>query len=178
MKINKIMITIGIILLLACVYDQYTHTFRIMNTIITNKEISPHYNFTDVLNMENIKTPKAISEWQIKNITYEYDYISVKKLDYWQIPLETIVLKTGDCEDFGILSGEMLRAIGIKSKLVGLTIKKNTMPHFICIFKNKGSEPYLVFDCGILKSTPYKTVKDIVIKEYKGYPVCITMERK
>jgi len=65
----------------------------------------------------------TIVNWVASNIDYpsedadgdgkpDYDYIKHGKRDYWQLPIETLNLRTGDCEDYAILYCSLLRASG------------------------------------------------------------------
>jgi len=74
----------------------------------------------------NIKDwPKwlALVNWVADNIDYpdedadgdgkpNYDFIKHGRWEYWQLPTETLSLRTGDCEDFAILLCSLLRASG------------------------------------------------------------------
>jgi PKD repeat protein len=56
-----------------------------------------------------------LRDWVAGNIKYSYDSQAHGTNDYWQLPRETISLKTGDCEDFAILLVSLLRANGYGS---------------------------------------------------------------
>lgn len=53
-----------------------------------------------------------IRDWVGKKIEYVSDTISHGVSDYWQLPAETLSLRTGDCEDLSILLCSFYRAIG------------------------------------------------------------------
>ena len=53
-----------------------------------------------------------IRDWVADNIEYRYDNVAHGVSEYWQLPKETLSLKTGDCEDFSILLCTFYRAIG------------------------------------------------------------------
>ena len=53
-----------------------------------------------------------IRDWVAKNIEYVNDTTAHGVSDYWQLPKETLSLRTGDCEDFSILLCTLLRANG------------------------------------------------------------------
>lgn len=63
-------------------------------------------------------TQESILEWVSDNITYKDDKDTWGISDYWQTPEETMLLRTGDCEDFTILAMALLNSIGIYSELV------------------------------------------------------------
>lgn len=53
-----------------------------------------------------------IRDWIANNIEYEYDDEAHGISEYWQLPRETLSLRTGDCEDFSILLCSLYRAVG------------------------------------------------------------------
>lgn len=67
-------------------------------------------------------TQEAILEWVSDNIVYKEDMDTWGVGDYWQTPEETIVLRTGDCEDFTILAMALLYSIEVYSELVLLDV--------------------------------------------------------
>ncbi|MDH5779634.1 MAG: transglutaminase-like cysteine peptidase [Candidatus Bathyarchaeota archaeon] len=54
----------------------------------------------------------AIKDWVAGEIEYSYDSTSHGTRNYWQLPRETILSGSGDCEDFSILMVSLLRAAG------------------------------------------------------------------
>jgi len=65
----------------------------------------------------------VLRDWVGNSITYpsddadgdgkpDYDYMYHGQWDYWQLPKETLQLRTGDCEDSAILLCSLLRAAG------------------------------------------------------------------
>lgn len=64
----------------------------------------------------------AIQEWITSNISYAYDSTVHGESEYFQYPSETISLKTGDCEDFAILSCTLLRAYGAQPNSVYVVV--------------------------------------------------------
>jgi len=70
-------------------------------------------------NMPYIRgTQEDILEWVSDNITYKEDLDTWGVGDYWQTPEETMILRTGDCEDFTVLAMALLYSVGIYSELV------------------------------------------------------------
>lgn len=65
---------------------------------------------------------------QLSEIKYE-----MKIGDKLQTPKETMQLKTGDCEDFAVLTNYLLKQIGIKSEIVIIKFKRLNIEHAICI---------------------------------------------
>jgi len=64
----------------------------------------------------------ALRDWVGNNIKYKYDSEAHGQEDYWQLPKETLQLKTGDCEDFSILLCSLLRANGWSTNDVHVVI--------------------------------------------------------
>jgi predicted transglutaminase-like cysteine proteinase len=58
-----------------------------------------------------------IRDWVADNIDYKSDEEQWGE-DYWQSSEETLLLRTGDCEDFSILLCSLLRAYGIDAQQV------------------------------------------------------------
>lgn len=84
----------------------------------------PYSNYNIDLTDVDVISPLGVSYWATEdddsdgfsNITYVADV-----RDEWQTPLETWVLKTGDCEDIAILSMYICNAkFGIKPTFIGL----------------------------------------------------------
>jgi hypothetical protein len=73
-----------------------------------------------ILKEKFILTPNwiALRDWVSNNVKYKYDSDVHGEEDYWQLPKETIQLRTGDCEDYAILLCSLLRADGWSSNSV------------------------------------------------------------
>jgi hypothetical protein len=68
----------------------------------------------------------ALKDWVANSITYKYDSNVHGVEDYWQLPKETIELRTGDCEDYAILLCSLLRADGWSPNDVYVVFGKNS----------------------------------------------------
>lgn len=55
---------------------------------------------------------KVITDWVKNEIGYEHDEVLFDKINYWQLPRETLAKRKGDCEDQAILLCTLLRARG------------------------------------------------------------------
>jgi predicted transglutaminase-like cysteine proteinase len=64
----------------------------------------------------------AIREWVSTQIKYQYDSKVYGVNDYWQLPVETLELGTGDCEDVAILFCSMLRSSGVSENNVFVAV--------------------------------------------------------
>ena len=65
-----------------------------------------------------------IRVWVADNVAYMSDKDKWGK-DYWQTPEETLLYRTGDCEDFSILLCSFLRAYGIDAQRVYVALGVN-----------------------------------------------------
>lgn len=83
--------------------------------------------------LQNITTPLELSLWLSREFKYQ-----TEMPDYWQSAEETLNLKTGDCEDFAILSQTILKSLSIPSEILIIKFKGLNLSHTICIFKDKG----------------------------------------
>lgn len=64
----------------------------------------------------------ALRDWVANTITYKYDSDVHGVKEYWQLPKETLQLRTGDCEDYAILLVSLLRADGWSSNDIYVVI--------------------------------------------------------
>jgi predicted transglutaminase-like cysteine proteinase len=74
-----------------------------------------------------------IYDWVQTNISYLEDI----DVDFWQMPFETLALRTADCEDGSILLANLLVAAGIKKSKVGIAIVKKNGQWHACVLWNK-----------------------------------------
>jgi predicted transglutaminase-like cysteine proteinase len=68
----------------------------------------------------------ALRDWVGNSITYQYDSNVHGVSEYWQLPKETLQLRTGDCEDYAILLCSLLRADGWSPNDVYVVLGKNS----------------------------------------------------
>lgn len=54
-----------------------------------------------------------LNHWANQAIRYRSDRKSWKMADFFQTPLETLVLRSGDCEDYAILKAALLQRLGV-----------------------------------------------------------------
>jgi len=125
-----------------------------------------------VIDNLDLNSPQAISQWLKNNIAYESD-VSMHTEGYWQTPEETIILKTGDCEDFAFLAQALLRKINIHSTVLSIKYKKDNQKHghAICVFTNKGY--YNFFTNFDLRTSQKRSINELIDKRY---PQWITIE--
>lgn len=66
---------------------------------IQSEKVKPVLN-NIILNKEDLDDLSAINKYLSQEIVYLKDWDFDKEINYWQTPLETLSLKTGDCEDY------------------------------------------------------------------------------
>jgi predicted transglutaminase-like cysteine proteinase len=66
-----------------------------------------------------------IRDWVANEIEYVSDATAHGVSEYWQLPRETLSLRTGDCEDFSILLCSLYRGIGWTDNRVYVVIGEN-----------------------------------------------------
>ena len=93
------------------------------------------YFFAEVIQREDMKTAQDIADWLWKNIEYKDDYEVHGVNEYWQMPLETFELKTGDCEDIALLGQALLKQIKIDTTLVLIYYNYEEVGHACLIFE-------------------------------------------
>lgn len=99
----------------------------VLKLYITPKESSIVNMKNSIVNSKFFLTPDwiAIRDWVGGNIHYEFDSVSHGQDDYWQLPKETLALRTGDCEDSAILLATLLRADGMSASDVYVFVGKS-----------------------------------------------------
>lgn len=82
----------------------------------------------------------VLLNWVSSNIKYKYDIDSHGRSEFWQLPIETIRLGTGDCEDYAILLCSLYRAAGYdeNSVYVILGYTKNVGHAWVRIYAQVG----------------------------------------
>jgi predicted transglutaminase-like cysteine proteinase len=114
-------------------------------------EIDSLYNSTVLYGIsdesEQLKQIKIILSIVRDNIIYTHDSDVWDIENFWQLPEITWKLKTGDCEDFAILSMYLInKYLGIKGEIYRIT---NGVGHVILVipFKSdKGNKMYINYD--------------------------------
>jgi predicted transglutaminase-like cysteine proteinase len=121
------------------------------------------------LKYARLNNPSEISKWLSKNVTYKSDWLGHSEKDYWQNPKETIILKSGDCEDYAFLSQALLNEIGIKSSVILILYKTGSgeKGHAICVFPKK--PPYNCFSGQKLHILNKSSIVDVVKELYPSW---------
>jgi predicted transglutaminase-like cysteine proteinase len=121
------------------------------------------------LRFARLESPSAISQWLKTNIKYKSDWSVHHEKEYWQSPKETLVLKTGDCEDFAFLAQALLNEIGISSSVISIQYVKNgnKTGHAICVFPKDGPKGY--FSGHQLHTSDREIDADFIAKLYPAW---------
>lgn len=65
---------------------------------------TPVFNYdTEMVPDLGVQTPQDALQWVAQNITYVSDQSVHQTIDEWQLPHQTYIWRTGDCEDFSVL---------------------------------------------------------------------------
>ena len=91
-----------------------------------------------VMKEEGITDVSKAWKWVADNITYVEDKVYSAPYDDWQPAEETLRLRTGDCDDFSILLGEMFHRLGHDVDMCFVYISQ---PHAILDFYGFLIEP-------------------------------------
>jgi len=126
---KKILIVLAIVLAISSCSDFFNYTYE------------PPAN----VEMPVIDDPYDTFKWVFKNMVPALDN---QYIDYWQAPHESVLLKTGDCEDPVILSMYYFDKFdGYKTYMVLAIIKKSGTGHALLeINSDKGTEWYTFVD--------------------------------
>jgi transglutaminase-like putative cysteine protease len=106
---------------------RWTDESSILKLYITPKEANVVSIKSSILKNKFPLVPNwiALRDWVGNSITYKYDSNVHGVDEYWQLPKETIELRTGDCEDHAILLCSLLRADGWSPNDVYVVIGKD-----------------------------------------------------
>ncbi len=80
----------------------------------------------------SITTPQELARWLSTEFKYSFEIV-----DEWQTAQKTIDTCKGDCEDFAILSVEILDHLGIHGDIIIVKFRDLNMGHAICVWKEK-----------------------------------------
>jgi len=74
---------------------------------------------------------ETLRTWVASHVSYKHDVDVHGLSEYWQLPSETLELRTGDCEDFAILLCSLLRAYEVAADqvYVGVGFDENNNGH-------------------------------------------------
>lgn len=82
-----------------------------------------------------------VNRWVNSEITYRRDPAMFGRRDYWADARATLRSRAGDCEDYAILKMQLLRAAGVASEDMMLTLARDTLrrsDHAVLLVRNEG----------------------------------------
>ena len=116
-----------------------------------------------------ISPPTSTAEecmwWAFEHATYKSEEPGK---DHWQTPEETLLLGTGDCEDFAILCMWKMRECGLDSALGCIPMKNGTFHAVVVcgLLVFDPASPRCTYDIdAVLYSIPYEVVEIILHAE-------------
>lgn len=112
------------------------------------------------INWRQRKPLPAVSSFDdVQNALNQVVYKSDGCIDYQQEPTVTWGKKTGDCEDFAVLSVALLRHISIKAQVLKIYAKPRQFSHAVCFWMtDKG---YSYFSNSNYRETDIKDVGEL-----------------
>ncbi|MGE0268255.1 MAG: transglutaminase-like domain-containing protein [Candidatus Omnitrophota bacterium] len=137
-------------------------TFQVSQSDIDKKFIALF------LKKQNIRNLDEYILWFKKNIHYKSDGGS----DQWSTPIETILRRSGDCEDLAFLNKTVLEVFGIESKVLGT--QKGSDHHVFCVFQY--NQRIYIFDNTNYIKTKAESVEEIAIFLYEKYNINYLLE--
>tara|TARA_R110002050_G_scaffold71891_3_gene154769 strand:+ start:170752 stop:171438 length:687 start_codon:yes stop_codon:yes gene_type:complete len=143
----KIVVSFILVLLVGC-----SSTPAVKNTgidPITQARVEQWKSLIDTGSQwSDIKKLTSVNDF-VNQLTFVDDIIHWKQEDYWATPLQTLVTKGGDCEDFAIAKYFTLSAMGMDEDKMRLTYVKaltiNKAHMVVSYFERPNAEP-LVLD--------------------------------
>lgn len=117
---------------------------------------------------KDLPTPKKLARWIWWNLNYKTDRAAHRLKDYWQNPLETLHLGTGDCEDYSILGHAVLTELGYNPGIIG--VYNAYQGHAECFFHDPRDNYWYIFsNMGLRKVSPLWV--DIPRKVFRDWKV-------
>lgn len=115
---------------------------------------------------------KKFARWLWWNLNYKSDRAAHHLADYWQNPIETLELGTGDCEDYSILARAVLREMGYYPGILG--VFTGNQAHAVCyFFEPRDNYWYILSSDGLKKiSTLWVDIPRRVFKDWKIWRIC------
>ncbi len=108
----------------------YNHKENMRKFVTTNEPVIKEIS-QDLKSLSNENSFGAIEEADFvlkfvqKNIAYSHDNESKNSIEYWRFPVETLVEKTGDCEDTSVLYASILDNLGYDVALLFYSWEEN-----------------------------------------------------
>ena len=131
----------------------------ILMTVFSCAALCPAEDQMPVDMPDSIRTPEDLSQWLSSNFRYVMEIP-----DHWQNTEETLNLRTGDCEDFAVLSKALLDRIGIASEIVIVEFRGLQVSHAICAWQDAGQVNLM--SNGKLCKVEAGSIKEALKKKY------------
>jgi predicted transglutaminase-like cysteine proteinase len=106
---------------------------KILSSEQKKKETPSPDLIKEFMQRNHIASLEQYVAWQKTNLTYSIDPTG----DAWAAPQETLVRKSGDCEDLAFLHAEILKTLGYEARV--LAFSKGKEGHVFCVFKINGA---------------------------------------
>lgn len=81
-------------------------------------------------------TPSAIATFLHQTFTFQPDPVLFGEEDHWQSPMEFLLRRAGDCEDYALLAKELLQRNGIPAYVFSL-FGDRAYAHTVCVFRDR-----------------------------------------
>jgi len=116
------------------IYHSKTGSYSYVDAkkILDNILFLPYAAGVDYYNDSDFEKIYKILNFIHAHIHYEHDFNEI-----FRAPVETIGLKSGDCDDFSILVSALLADAGIRSGIIFVKSKDGTQAHAMVIFQSK-----------------------------------------
>lgn len=115
----------------------------------------------ELLRQNRIRTIEDYAQWLGSHIQYVRD---TGQADNWAKPMETLLKRQGDCEDFSLLSAEVLRIFGHRPRV--LVVAEDGFSHAFTVFRDQGR--YVVLDNEKIIRTRTKSFDELTHKFRKN----------
>ena len=131
----------------------------ILMTVFSCAALCPAEDQIPVNMPDSIHTPEDLSQWLSSNFRYVMEIP-----DHWQNAGETLNLRTGDCEDFAVLSKALLDRIGIASEIVIVEFRGLQVTHAMCAWQD--AHCVNLMSNGRLRKVEAGSIKNAIKKIY------------
>ena len=129
--------------------QQHLHT----NGVLISRPDPLDIKIAHLMSVNGIQSLEDYARWLKDNITYKTD----GPKDSWSPAEETLIRKSGDCEDYAFLNIAALKVLGFKPQIFILSGKDGY--HAICAFQKDGH--FAWFDNSRLKETQATSILEL-----------------
>lgn len=111
----------------------------------------------------SVQSAQDMANWLASEFEYRMEFS-----DSWQTPHDTIMSRTGDCEDFALLASALLHQMGRENDILILKFKGLKTAHAVCIWKDS-NDSYNFFSNRELKRTGKNSLEEAIEKYYPDW---------